>query len=132
MPWHPSAKREGIKGGKQKGHEGGKGNKRIKGRQQEKQEQNRKRKQQREDICRLQEKYKTDVGKGKKEVHVINIEKSKMTTERKKSHTMHSFSFKLLLHRDLHPTPHAAAHIHGRERGRGEKGREKGTKGEKE
>ena len=68
----------------------------------------------------MQEKYKTDVGKSKKEVYVINIEKSKMTTERKKSHTMHSFSFKLLLHRDLHTTPHAAAHVHGRERG-GEK-----------
>ena len=83
MPWHPSAKREGIKGGKQKGHEGGKGNKRIKGRQQEKQEQNRKRKQQRESICRLQEKYKTDVGKkSKRENHVINIGKSKMKRKR--------------------------------------------------
>ena len=26
--------------------------------------------------------------------------------------------FKLLLHRDLQTTPHAAAHIHGREKGR--------------
>ena len=33
---------------------------------------------------------------------------------------MHSFSFTLLLHRDLHTIPHAAAHIHGREREKGE------------
>ena len=67
----------------------------------------------------MQEKYKTDVGKSKKEVHVINIEKSKMTTESlKKSHTMHSFSFKLLLHRDLHPTPHSSAHQRKKREGR--------------
>ena len=46
------------------------------------------------------------------------------------AHPLHSFSFKFLLHRDLHTTPHAAAHVHGREEG-GRK-RERKRDGERE
>ena len=68
--------------------------------------------------------------------HVRYMGKSKMKRWRIEimAHPLHSFSFKLLLHgRDLHTTRHAAAHIHGRKGGPGEKeGEKKGTKGEKE
>ena len=64
--------------------------------------------------------------KSRRENHVINIGKSKMKTWRIEimAHPLHSFSFKLLLHRDLHTTTPAVAHVHAR-KGGGEKERKR-------